>query len=88
MFQIIFNELSAAEISQLDTMLQLELLTEFKVSPEDLQQVDGERFGKLERDVYTENDKLFTLDDLAKLLGALDYIHQKMQEQIESLLSN
>lgn len=49
-FQIIFNELSAAEISQLDTMLQLELLTEFKVSPEDLQQVDGERFGKLERD--------------------------------------
>ena len=49
-FQIIFNELSAAEISQLDTMLQLELLTEFKVSPEALQQVDGERFGKLERD--------------------------------------
>ena len=31
-------------------MLQLELLTEFKVSPEDLQRVDGERFGKLERD--------------------------------------
>jgi hypothetical protein len=29
-FQIIFNELSAAEISQLDTVLQLELLTEFK----------------------------------------------------------
>lgn len=50
MFQIIFNELSAAEISQLDTMLQLELLTEFKVSPDDLQRVDGERFGKLERD--------------------------------------
>lgn len=49
-FQIIFNELSASEISQLDTMLQLDLLTEFKVSPEDLQQVDGERFGKLERD--------------------------------------
>lgn len=49
-FQIIFNELSAAEISQLDTVLQLELLTEFKVSPDDLKKVDGERFGKLERE--------------------------------------
>jgi mRNA-degrading endonuclease RelE of RelBE toxin-antitoxin system len=52
-FQIIFNELSAAEISRLDTVLQLELLTEFKVSPEDLQKVDGERFGKLEREGKT-----------------------------------
>lgn len=40
------------------------------------------RFGKLERDTYTENDNLFTLDDLAELLGALDYIHQKMSEQL------
>ncbi len=52
-FQIIFNELSAAEISQLDTVLQLELLTEFKVTSDDLQKVDGERFGKLERDGKT-----------------------------------
>jgi mRNA-degrading endonuclease RelE of RelBE toxin-antitoxin system len=52
-FQVIFNELSAAEISQLDTVLQLELLTEFKVSPEDLQRVDGERFGKMEREGKT-----------------------------------
>lgn len=50
MFQIIFNELSAAEISQLDTMLQLELLTEFKVTPEDLKSIDGGRFGRMERD--------------------------------------
>jgi hypothetical protein len=35
-FQVIFNEISAAEISQLDTLTQLELLTEFKVTPEDL----------------------------------------------------
>lgn len=49
-FQIIFNELSAAEISQLDTMLQLELLTEFKVTPADLESVDGGRFGKMERE--------------------------------------
>ncbi|HMV49033.1 MAG TPA: hypothetical protein PLD20_01770 [Blastocatellia bacterium] len=45
---------------------------------------DGQvwQFGKLERDVYTYNDKLFTLDELAELLGAWDYIFEKMQEQI------
>ncbi len=47
MFQVIFNEISAAEISRLDTILQLELLTEFKVTPEDLRAPDGERFGKI-----------------------------------------
>ena len=46
-FQIVFNEISAAEMSQLDTRLQLELLTEFKVTPEDLENPDGERFGKI-----------------------------------------
>ncbi|MBB5352734.1 mRNA-degrading endonuclease RelE of RelBE toxin-antitoxin system [Haloferula luteola] len=50
MFQIVFNEISAAEISQLDTLEQLDLLDEFKVSREDLEQLDGERFGKIERD--------------------------------------
>ncbi|MGK0188353.1 MAG: mRNA-degrading endonuclease RelE of RelBE toxin-antitoxin system [Verrucomicrobiales bacterium] len=49
MFQIIFNEISAAEISQLDTRLQLELLTGFKVQPADLEHVDGDRFGRIER---------------------------------------
>lgn len=49
---------------------------------------DGQvwRFGKLDRDIFTENEKLFTLDNLAELLGALDYIHQKMQEQVSSLI--
>lgn len=49
-FQIVFNEISAAEISQLDTLEQLELLDEFKVSQDDLENLDGERFGKIERD--------------------------------------
>jgi mRNA-degrading endonuclease RelE of RelBE toxin-antitoxin system len=40
MFQIVFNEISAAEISQLGTLLQLELLDEFKVSPTDVAQID------------------------------------------------
>lgn len=53
MFQVIFNEISAAEISQLDTLLQLELLNEFKVTPEDLKQPDGERFGVMKRDGKT-----------------------------------
>jgi hypothetical protein len=45
MFQIIFNELSAAEISALPKKLQLELLAEFQILPEDLEQLVSERFG-------------------------------------------
>jgi len=50
MFQIIFNELSAAEISALPKRLQLELLAEFQILPEDLDQLDSERFGLIERE--------------------------------------
>ena len=53
MFQIIFNEISAAEISRLPTPMQLDLLSEFKVEPEDLEESDGERFGSIERDGKT-----------------------------------
>lgn len=53
MFQIVFNEISAAEISRLDTLEQLELLDEFKVSEKDLKNLDGERFGKIPRDGKT-----------------------------------
>src|SRR3954471_13003938 len=50
MFQIIFNELSAAEISALPKRLQLDLLAEFQILPEDLDQVDAKRFGVIERE--------------------------------------
>jgi len=50
MFQIIFNELSAAEISALPKKLQLELLAQFQILPQDLDQLDSERFGVIERD--------------------------------------
>src|SRR5207247_5173076 len=50
MFQIIFNELSAAEISALPKRLQLELLAEFQILPEDLDQLDSERFGVIQRE--------------------------------------
>ncbi len=52
-FQIVFNEISAAEISRLDTLEQLELFDEFKVNQSDLDQLDGDRFGKIERDGKT-----------------------------------
>jgi hypothetical protein len=48
--QIVFNEISAAELSALDTLDQLELLEEFKVREEDLDQLTGGRFGRIERD--------------------------------------
>lgn len=50
MFQIVFNEISAAEISALGTLEQLELLEEFKVGKADLENLCGERFGKIDRD--------------------------------------
>ncbi len=50
MFQIVFNELSAAEMAQLPKELQLELLAEFQFLPEDLDKLDPERFGIVERE--------------------------------------
>ena len=51
MLQIIFNEISAAEISSLNTIDQLELLNQFKVKHEDLDQTGDEKtFGTIERD--------------------------------------
>jgi mRNA-degrading endonuclease RelE of RelBE toxin-antitoxin system len=50
MFQIIFNKLSAAELSALPKSLQLELLAEFQILPEDLDRLDSKRFGVIERE--------------------------------------
>jgi mRNA-degrading endonuclease RelE of RelBE toxin-antitoxin system len=51
MFQIVFNELSAGEMSALPKDLQLDLLAEFQILPEDLDEsLDGDRFGSIERD--------------------------------------
>ena len=50
MFQIIFNELSAAEMAALPKTLQLELLAEFQILPEDLDNLDNSRFGVIERE--------------------------------------
>ena len=50
MFQVVFNEISAAEMAILPKDLQLDLLAEFHVLPEDLENADVEKFGVLERD--------------------------------------
>ena len=50
MFQVVFNEISAAEMAALPKELQLDLLAEFQVLPEDIENLDPERFGVIERD--------------------------------------
>jgi mRNA-degrading endonuclease RelE of RelBE toxin-antitoxin system len=55
--QIVFNEISAAEISRMDTLDQLELLDAFRVSESDLVELDDNdehrNFGKISRDGKT-----------------------------------
>ena len=43
MFQIIFNKLSAAEMAALPKTLQLDLLAEFQILPEDLDNLDASK---------------------------------------------
>lgn len=50
MFQIIFNQISAAELANLPKELQLEITEQFKITPEDLEQPKPEKFGVIERD--------------------------------------
>ncbi len=50
MFQIIFNDLSAAEMAALPKLLQLEILSEFQVLPGDWDNLDSGRFGVVERE--------------------------------------
>jgi mRNA-degrading endonuclease RelE of RelBE toxin-antitoxin system len=47
--QIVFNEISAAEISQLETLDQLDLLDAFRVTEEKLANLDGGEYAKFER---------------------------------------
>ncbi|HEY5779190.1 MAG TPA: hypothetical protein VIT00_10665 [Terrimicrobiaceae bacterium] len=48
-FQMIFNAISAAEMAALPKELQLDLLSEFHLLPEDLDNLDTSRFGKVQR---------------------------------------
>lgn len=50
MYQIIFNEISAAEMAKLPKKLQLELLAEFQFLPENLDHLDSKAFGIIERE--------------------------------------
>jgi hypothetical protein len=53
MFQVIFNPVSASEMSALPKDLQLDLLAEFQILPEDLNSLDGANFSKIQRDGRT-----------------------------------
>jgi mRNA-degrading endonuclease RelE of RelBE toxin-antitoxin system len=50
MYQIVFNEISAAEMARIPKDLQLELLTEFQFLPDDLDHLDSKAFGIIERE--------------------------------------
>lgn len=50
MFQVIFNSCSAAEMASLPKELQLEILMDFQLLPEDLENLDESRFGKVQRE--------------------------------------
>jgi mRNA-degrading endonuclease RelE of RelBE toxin-antitoxin system len=50
MFQVVFNDISAAEMAALPTELQLDLLCDFEVLPEELEKADPDRFGVIERE--------------------------------------
>ena len=53
MLQIIFNDLSAAEMAALTKLLQLEILGEFQVLPDDLDKLDPTLYGQVSRDGRT-----------------------------------
>jgi len=52
-FQIIFNPISAAELTKMPKELQLDILGEFRGFPKEVMSTEMERFGKLEREGHT-----------------------------------
>ncbi len=83
MLQIVFNEISAGEISQLETLEQLELLDEFQVGEDDLEHLDDERFGKIERDgkvLYRFRSKDWRFYFEADLKGERVIVHRVLHK--------
>jgi mRNA-degrading endonuclease RelE of RelBE toxin-antitoxin system len=50
MYQIVFNEISAAEMAKIPKELQLELLAEFQFLPDNLDHLDSAAFGVIDRE--------------------------------------
>lgn len=50
MYQIVFNEISAAEMARIPKEVQLELLAEFQFLPDDLDCLDSKAFGIIQRE--------------------------------------
>jgi mRNA-degrading endonuclease RelE of RelBE toxin-antitoxin system len=56
-FQILFNDTSVAELASLPKEIQLQVLEDLRIEPEELEQPGSERLGRLER----EGKRLFRL---------------------------
>ena len=87
MLQIVFNKISAAEVSSIPTLEQLDLLGDFQVSESTLQTLDDARFGKMEKDGYVErsaspDDRRVMLVWLTDKGKAVELPDQKMPEII------
>ncbi|GAB4178268.1 MAG: hypothetical protein Fur0032_18680 [Terrimicrobiaceae bacterium] len=52
-FQVIFNAISAAEMASLPKELQLDILVDFQLLPEDLDALEESRFGTVRREGRT-----------------------------------
>jgi mRNA-degrading endonuclease RelE of RelBE toxin-antitoxin system len=50
MYQIVFSEISAAELAKIPKEVQLELLAEFQFLPDNLDHLDSKAFGVIERE--------------------------------------
>ena len=50
MYQIVFNEISAADLAKIPKEVQLELLAEFQFLPDNLDHLDSKAFGVIERE--------------------------------------
>jgi len=53
MYQIIFSDASSTELRDLPKDLQLDILSEFDVLPDDLTKLDPDKYGRLEREGRT-----------------------------------
>ena len=71
---MIFNAISAAEMAALPKELQLDLLSEFHLLPEDLDNLDTSRFGKVQRIISYHNLKK-TPAELEEYVHEMEDLH-------------
>ena len=86
MFQIVFNEISAAEMAALPTALQLDLLADFEVLPEDDAKAVSDAPEALvlgEDDKETDTDALAVTDCDRTALGEPERVVSALPETLD-----